>query len=436
MKRLYKILAILLFAIILLIPVSAFAQVRNIDLTGCEKITYSSVLYTPVNLNIRHESAFAVDPEYVFPIAGQPIHTLTPYPEQNEEGIDIINAGFVIDGIGTYSIKYALEHSEPKLDRLMEIYVQSSGLPMVSEQVRYDKTTTCKVFEFQVTERPVIPTEQEIVEIGYGIITPIIERVEESVKLNTDQTQRTSDRLSIIGIGTVIAFITMTIIWHSSRKEKREIVDEYHLMKGQLDNFSNQQIIESMEFKRLSDEQIEKQTQMLNNFQILFDTQMNGKINDLGHVIHGFWTSLNDYELNVPDYKPKPSLITHTDPSSIHYIPNEAELDIIEKSEKSELSDFNLDYLTYKVAKVKPSLKARLFKSKPKSDEKQKSESTIAELQKQYSDLAKEYTKLSMKRDMAVNDTEIESINTQLQKQSVQLSKIFAQIQEKISDGY
>lgn len=41
-----------------------------------------------------------------------------------------------------------------------------------------------------------------------------------------------------------------------------------------------------------------------------------------------------------------------------------------------------------------------------------------------------------MKRDMAVNDTEIESINTQLQKQSVQLSKIFAQIQEKISDGY
>ena len=117
---------------ILLVPISAFAQVRNIDMTGCEKITYSSVLYRTVNLNIRHESAFAVDPEYVFPPQGQPIHTLTPYPEKDENGVEIINAGFVINGTGTYMIKYALEHAEIKRDRTMEVFVQSAGLPMVT----------------------------------------------------------------------------------------------------------------------------------------------------------------------------------------------------------------------------------------------------------------------------------------------------------------
>jgi len=54
LNKLQKIVVILLFAIMLLIPMSAFAQVRNIDMNGCEKITYSSVLYRTVNLNIRH----------------------------------------------------------------------------------------------------------------------------------------------------------------------------------------------------------------------------------------------------------------------------------------------------------------------------------------------------------------------------------------------
>jgi len=416
----------------LLIPMSAFAQVRNIDMTGCEKITYSSVLYRTVNLNIRHESAFAVDPEYVFPPQGQPIHSLTPYPETNQDGVDIINAGFVINGTGTYMIKYALEHSTIKKDRLMEVFVQSAGLPMVNEQMRYDNPYTCKVFEFQITERPVIPTEQEIVEIGYGIITPIISQVEESIKINTDQTQRTSDRLSIIGIGIVIAFIVMGIMWHNSRKEKNEIVDEYQLMKGQLANFNSQQVIESREQQRITNEQLQKQKEMLEDFHTIFNVKIEGKINDLGHVIHGFWKSLNDYDLNVPHYAPKP-IITHTDPSSPHYIPSEVQLDL--KDKKIEFADFNLDYLTHKVAKVKPSLKAKLFKKKveklPENED-----TTIAELQKQYTELANEYDENYKKSQVTKNDLEISNYNARMKKQSIALSELNKKIQEMISDGY
>lgn len=420
---------------ILLVPISAFAQVRNIDMTGCEKITYSSVLYRTVNLNIRHESAFAVDPEYVFPPQGQPIHTLTPYPEKDENGVEIINAGFVINGTGTYMIKYALEHAEIKRDRTMEVFVQSAGLPMVTEEMRYDNPFTCKVFEFQVTERPVIPTEQEIVEIGYGIITPIISQVEESVKINTDQTQRTSDRLSLIGIGIVIAFIVMGIMWHNSRKEKREIVDEYHLMKGQLNNFNNQQVIESREIQRLTNEQLQNQKEMLQDFQKMFDLKVDGKINDLGHVIHGFWKSLNDYQLNVPDYKPKPPLITSSDPSSPHYIPSAVQLDFQQK--KIEFADFNLDYLTHKVAKVKPSLKAKFLKKKSKELELPENEdTTIQQLQKQYTEIADEYDANSKKVSVSKNHLEISLLNARMKKQSEELSEINKKIQEMISDGY
>ncbi len=430
MNKLQKIVVILLFASMLLIPLGAFAQVRNIDMTGCEKITYSSVLYRTVNLNIRHESAFAVDPEYVFPTNGQPIHSLTPYPEKNQDGVDIINAGFVINGTGTYMIKYAIEHTEIKKDRLMEIFVQSAGLPMVTEQIRYDNPFTCKVFEFQITERPVIPTEKEIVEIGYGIITPIIEQVEESIKINTDQTQRTSDRLSLIGIGIVIAFIVMGIMWHNSRKEKREIIDEYHLMKGQLANFNNQQVIESREIQRTTNEQLQKQKEMLNDFQVIFNLQMEGKINDLGHVIHGFWKSLNDYELNIPYYAPKP-LITNTDPSSPHYIPS-VELDHQEK--KIEFGDFNLDYLTHKVAKVKPSLKAKFFRKK-ELELPENEDTTIEKLQKQYGEIADEYADTYKKLE-TVKDDERVNLESILEKQSKQLSEINKKIQEMISDGY
>ncbi len=431
MNKLQKIVVILLFASMLLIPLGAFAQVRNIDMTGCEKITYSSVLYRTVNLNIRHESAFAVDPEYVFPTNGQPIHSLTPYPEKNQDGVDIINAGFVINGTGTYMIKYAIEHTEIKKDRLMEIFVQSAGLPMVTEQIRYDNPFTCKVFEFQITERPVIPTEKEIVEIGYGIITPIIEQVEESIKINTDQTQRTSDRLSLIGIGIVIAFIVMGIMWHNSRKEKREIIDEYHLMKGQLANFNNQQVIESREIQRTTNEQLQKQKEMLNDFQVIFNLQMEGKINDLGHVIHGFWKSLNDYELNIPYYAPKP-LITNTDPSSPHYIPSVVELDHQEK--KIEFGDFNLDYLTHKVAKVKPSLKAKFFRKK-ELELPENEDTTIEKLQKQYGEIADEYADTYKKLE-TVKDDERVNLESILEKQSKQLSEINKKIQEMISDGY
>ncbi len=433
MNKLQKIVIILLFSMILLIPMSAFAQVRNIDMTGCEKITYSSVLYRTVNLNIRHETAFAVDPEYVFPTNGQPIHSLTPYPEKNENGIDIINAGFVLNGTGTYMIKYALEHTEVKKDRLMEIFVQSAGLPMVNEQIRYDDPHTCKVFEFQITERPVIPTEQEIVEIGYGIITPIISQVEESIKINTDQTQRTSDRLSLIGIGIVIAFIVMGIMWHNSRKEKREIVDEYQLMKGQLANFNSQQVIESRELQRITNEQLKNQQEMLDNFQTMFNLKVEGKINDLGHVIHGFWESLNDFDLNIPHYSPK-SLITNSDPSSPNYIPNPVELDYQQK--KIDFSDFNLDYLTQQVSKVKPSLKAKLFKKKDDLELPENEDTTIEKLQKQYSILADEYDDTYKKLEKTKDDTERTNFNNTLKKQSNQLTEINKKIQEMISDGY
>jgi len=291
----------ILFAILLFSSIymqSANAQFRQLNTEGCEKTTYSTVLYRSVSLNIRHERAIAVDPEYVFPPNGQPIHALSPFPERNELGTEVVNQGFIINGTGTYQIRYAIEHASEKT-RLMEIFVQSAGLPMVSEQIRYDGDI-CKIFELQVTEQPKIPTQEELVQVAYGIITPIIEEVEIAVKLNTDQTQRSSDRLSLITIGIVVAFIVMGIIWNTNRKKEKDITDQYGIMTTKLRNFQDHQVIEALELERITNANDTRLSKRLADFSVMFQVQIQSGINDLGHVIHYFKDYLQNYNIEIP----------------------------------------------------------------------------------------------------------------------------------------
>ena len=428
-----KYLIIIIFALII-VP-SAFAQYRDIDTTGCEKITLSSVIYRAVSLNIKHEKAFAVDPEFVFPPQGQSVSTLTPFPT-TENGREITNAGFVINGTGTYTIKYAIEHAGERSGgglRLMEIFIQSSGLPMIADQIRYNTLSICKIFEFQVTERPLIPTDEEIVQVAYGIITPVIERVEESVAINTDQAQRTSDRLSLIGLGTVVAFIIMVIIWHSSRKEKREITAEYALMKNQLNNFTVQQGIESRESERLSIESDARTKKTLGDFSLMFEVQMEKKIADLGHVIYGFYKALNDYNLNIdPIPEDEPELITNYDPSSPNYIPFPVEHDW-------DIPEYPplLDYLKLEAEKIPiKSIKDKLFRKK--KDETQNDNNVEVEfLQKRYLEKESEYNKLYKKyADPDIDPEEKDELHDKINRMSEELVEINKKIRESMTLGY
>jgi hypothetical protein len=403
MRKSFLYITILVLAVILLLPISAFAQIKNMDLTGCEKIVISTVLYPPVNLNIINERALIVDPEFQIPPQAPSIVSHSPEESTNEFGEKIVNSGFSINNAtGVYTIKWALEHAGQKAvteqnpygSRYMEVHLQSAGLPMVNEKIRYDRNEICKVFELQISEKPIIPSNEEIVQIGYGIITPIIERVEDAVSLNTDQTQRTSDRLSLIAIGVVVAFIIMGIIWHSSRKEKKEIITEYHIMKGQLDNFTTQQTIDSNETERLQNEFLAKLKKRDDDFSQLFNTQVEGKINDLAHVIHHFRKTLNSHELDIPAYEIENKDETFPEPcpcGNCDYISTPFEFETIKKWEPLP------EYLATAAKQTGTRIKHKfsIFGKKEESDDsktkQQNHAEKIKELQDEYGVLQEQY---------------------------------------------
>ena len=434
MKKTYKIIILVVFAFMLLIPVSAFAQVRNIDATGCEKITIASVLYRPVNLNIRHEEALHVDPEYQFPPQQQSVNVQTPFAEKNDLGVDVVNNGFLINGTGTYTIKWDIQHAgfkqanddNPEGKRFMDIFIQSSGNPMITLQDSYLTMDNCKIYELQVSEKPIIPTEQEFIEQAYGILTPYIEGIEDKIQENSDKAQRTSDRLSIIGIAVVVLGIIFILVWRSNSRISKETLEDYNLMRGQLRNREEQDSINAYEWERKSNGILDHMKAIIKDHQVMFNIQVEGKINDLGYMIEDFKRFAKYWNVPITDHNTKP-LITDSDPSSKHYIPKDVEHDFDVRPKSS------FAYVTKLTNKIPEKAKgfARFKKKLPMfNDDVQENIpqlEKVAKLQEKYRKLQEEYEIL--KKDPETNAIKMEQIG-------LAMGELCNRIKEEIKIGY
>ena len=338
MNHVFLVIVLVLFILFLIPAQYIYGQIPVPE--GCEKQTISSVLYRPVNLNIVHDKAFKIDPIFIIPPDQQSINRITPY--ENSEGR--INAGFVINGTGTHTITYAIEHAGFKeTPRILDVFLQTAGLPMLALQESYTGKSICKVYELQITDKPLIPTEEEIVQVAYGIITPIIKNVGVAVDLNTDQSQRTSDRQGIALLAIIILIAIMIFKWHSKSKEKDEVVEDYNLINQRLRNQESSQIVSNFQFTKDSKKILNHQREVLKDFQMMFNLQMDFKIKDFAFILRHFWKELNNYGMKIPEYEIPDviPIITHTNPSSLNYIPPPVELDYDFKQKTT-----TLDFIT------------------------------------------------------------------------------------------
>lgn len=434
----YKAFALFSFALMMLFPATAEAQVRNIDATGCEKITVSSVLYRPVNLNIRHEDALHIDPEYQFPPQQQSVNVQQPFAEKNELGVDVINNGFLINGTGTYTIKWDIEHAgfkqanddNPEGKRFMDIFIQSSGLPMITLQDSYITQNNCKIYELQVTEQPVIPTKQEFIEQAYGILTPYIEGVEEKIQENTDGSERTSGRLSLVGLAVVVLGIIFILVWRTNSRQVKEVIEDYNLMRGQLRNREEMDSINAYEWSRKSEAVLKHMKEIIKDHQIMFNLQVEGKIRDMGFLIQDFKNFAKNWDVPITEQPVEPvSLIQNTDPSDEkYYIPKPVEHDIISKPKSS------FDYITKSVTKSVPKVKgiSKFTKKLPMFGESNEVENIpqlekVAKMQEEYRKMQQEYEIL--KKEPEANSIKIEQLG-------MKMGGLADRIREEIKVGY
>lgn len=302
MNKYFKYSVIVLFAVMMLSStIVAFAESE-----GCTKQTFA--LYRPVNFNIIHDDAIVIDPKFTIPPGQQAINI---QPSNTNEDTKRTNSGFVINGTGTYTIDFALTHAgtkqvtedNPYGQRLIELFIQSAGEQR--EVVTSDYYTVpdyCKVYELIITEKPIIPTDEEFASIAYGVITPIIKGVEKAVLENNTTIERNTDRGGILTI-IMLGLVAITVILnYSNRREKAQVLEEYNLVSQRLRNQEVQQTNDMNQFERKSKETLEHQREILKGFMEMFNISMEAKTHDLGHVINSLFTRINELGLEIPDY--------------------------------------------------------------------------------------------------------------------------------------
>ncbi|MDF2424628.1 MAG: hypothetical protein OPY03_04940, partial [Nitrosopumilus sp.] len=315
MKKIFKYSVIILFAVMMMTStIVAFADTHS---PSDRCLTQNILAYRPVVMTLVHDDAIIVDPKFTIPHGEESINI---QPSQRTED-DRTSNGFVINGTGTYIIEYGLTHAgnkavtenNPYGQRQIDLTINSAGFPLIFDRDMYSVPDFCKIYTLQITNPPFIPTDEEFAELAYGIITPYIEAVEKQVQLNTDQVQRSDDRTGIFTIIMIGLVALVVFLNNANRKEKAETIEDYRLINQRLRNQEQQNLIDSREFDRRTDEALEKQKNVLKGFMTYFDARVETKINDLGFIIHHFFTTLNEAQFNIPEYQ-TPEAIDQTFP--------------------------------------------------------------------------------------------------------------------------
>ncbi len=206
MKKIYKVIVLLLFALILLIPATAFGQMSRGSIENaistdenenCEYLSIQDGVDTPMRFTMTYDST----PNVVPSIKGTDPQSLFA-SDFNNEGFF-----FATNSTDLFTIEIHIDYdtqSSQSRNFLYEIFTNDNMVKQVGNW-QTDRNSFCKIIELNTAPAPHIMTDEEVIEVIAGY-----EKEQHGIThIKQDQT---NDMISIIVIAVTGVGLTFIII--------------------------------------------------------------------------------------------------------------------------------------------------------------------------------------------------------------------------------
>ena len=206
MKKLYKVVVLLMFALILLIPATAFGQLSRGSIENalsteenenCEYISIQDGVDTPMRFSLTYEST----PNVIPSVKGTDPQSLFA-SDFNNEGFF-----FATNSTDLFTIEINIDYDDPSSksrNYLYEIFTNDNMVKQVGNW-QSDRNSFCKIIELNTSPAPHIMTDEEIIDT----IAEYEREQHETTHLKQDQT---NDMISIIVIAVTGVGLTFIVI--------------------------------------------------------------------------------------------------------------------------------------------------------------------------------------------------------------------------------
>ena len=206
MKKLYKVVVLLIFALILLIPATAFGQLSRGSIENalsteenenCEYISIQDGVDTPMRFSLTYEST----PNVIPSVKGTDPQSLFA-SDFNNEGFF-----FATNSTDLFTIKIDIDYDDPSAksrNYLYEIFTNDNMVKQVGNW-QSDRNSFCKIIELNTAQAPHIMTDEEIIQT-------IAEYEKEQHEMTHFKQDQTNDMISIIVIAVTGVGLTFIVI--------------------------------------------------------------------------------------------------------------------------------------------------------------------------------------------------------------------------------
>lgn len=204
MKKIYKVIVVILFALIMLIPASAFAQmslgsiqnaVTQDETRNCEYI--SKTVFTPVRITIQYATTPNVTP------------TISGERGNSQFASDFNNEGFTFSSqesdIWNIKLDIGYESGREPRNYYYELITGNNTQNIESGNWQSTNSEFCKVLVLDAQIEPIILTDEEIARNTAGYLI-------DSLTLTQEKQDETNDMIAIIVIAVIAVGFTFAVI--------------------------------------------------------------------------------------------------------------------------------------------------------------------------------------------------------------------------------
>ncbi len=370
MKKIYKIVFVILIALIMLIPATAFAQTIDINYDECTVISAPSGFYWPFEVVTRHDPAIAQ--RITDKHANAPNAQLAIEKPQTDKAEDATWISFKNSANQTanWEIQLDLEYlSETVEDREIIIEMYSNNQKVANHKLFQDGKNFCIVYNLIVSNPPHDWTDEEILQVSSQLTKDEFSAVQKEIAKNNVVIGDSSrfDNIQTLVLGG-LGVLLIVGSWKARDRIKvenkliryeREQLEEARATLEMNDDYRNLKINQGLEKMTIEKNRIYQD--VISMVQLAFAKK------DDGPTI----TASLPFEQSTTIINAVGPIHTSSDPSDSNYIPGPVEFDAPGVTEKPQPG------LTNRLSFIKSKLP---FQSKDKSFEEYTEEYLIQEL--------------------------------------------------------